>query len=114
MISILKYAPDEFNTYYEPFVGGGALVFELSPKKAVINDYNKELINVYNALCNEDKFKKMCNVLNSYETNNEIPNNSSPSKKQILLQAVKDLNDEVDSNITLYQLQHRLEKLINK
>ena len=53
---LLKYAPDEFNTYYEPFVGGGALLFELSPKKAVINDFNKELINVYNVLCNEDKF----------------------------------------------------------
>lgn len=48
------------------------------------------------------------------DTNNEVPNNSNPSKKQILLQAVKDLNSEVDSNITLYQLQHRLEKLINK
>ena len=45
---------------------------------------------------------------------NEVPNNSNPSKKQILLQAVKDLNGEVDSNITLYQLQHRLEKLLNK
>ncbi len=66
---LLKYAPDEFNTYYEPFVGGGALLFELSPKKAVINDCNEELINVYNVLCNEDKFKKMCNVLNNYETN---------------------------------------------
>ena len=48
------------------------------------------------------------------DTNNEIPNNSNPSKKQILLQTVKDLNGEVDSNITLYQLQHRLEKLVNK
>ena len=48
------------------------------------------------------------------ETNNEVPNNSNPSKKQILLQAVKDLNGEVESNITLYQLQHRLEKLLNK
>ena len=38
------------------------------------------------------------------DTNNEVPNNSNPSKKQILLQAVKDLNGEVDSNITLYQL----------
>ena len=36
------------------------------------------------------------------DTNNEVPNNSNPSKKQILLQAVKDLNGEVDSNITLY------------
>lgn len=48
------------------------------------------------------------------EINNKVSNNSSPSKKQILLQAVKNFNDEVDSNITLYQLQHRLEKLINK
>ena len=48
------------------------------------------------------------------ETNNEVPNNSNPSKKQILLQAIKDINGEVESNITLYQLQHKLEKLLNK
>jgi len=63
-----KYIPDEFNTYYEPFVGGGALLFELSPKKAVINDSNKELMNVYEVLCDENKFNKMCKLLNSYET----------------------------------------------
>ena len=33
--------------YYEPFIGGGALFFDLQPKRAVINDYNEELINVY-------------------------------------------------------------------
>ena len=64
-----KYIPHEFNTYYEPFIGGGALLFELAPKSAVINDSNSELMNVYNVLCNEEKFKKMCRVLNSYETN---------------------------------------------
>lgn len=62
-----EYVPDEYDTYYEPFVGGGALLFELSPKKAVINDLNEELMNVYNCLCNEEKFKKMCNLLNHYE-----------------------------------------------
>ncbi len=62
-----KYVPEEFDVYYEPFVGGGALLFELSPKKAVISDLNKELINVYSVLCDEEKFKKMCSVLNSYE-----------------------------------------------
>ena len=63
-----KYVPDEFDTYYEPFVGGGALLFELSPRKAVINDSNMELMNVYKCLCDLDKFKKMCSVLNHYET----------------------------------------------
>ena len=62
-----SYAPYEFDTYYEPFVGGGALLFELAPKKAVINDSNKELMNVYSVLCDEDKFNKMCRLLNNYE-----------------------------------------------
>ena len=44
-------------------------MFELSPKKAVINDSNKELMNVYNVLCDEDKFNKMCRLLNNYEVN---------------------------------------------
>ena len=29
MKEIKKYLPEEFNTYYEPFVGGGAVFFEL-------------------------------------------------------------------------------------
>ena len=64
-----ELVPDEFDTYYEPFIGGGALFFELSPKKAVINDSNEELMNVYQVFCNEAKFKKMCEALNSHEKN---------------------------------------------
>ena len=67
MDKLTKYVPDDFNTYYEPFIGGGALLFELSPKKSVINDSNKELMNVYEVLCDEEKFKKLCSALNSYE-----------------------------------------------
>ena len=63
-----QYVPDEYNTYYEPFIGGGALLFELAPQNAVINDSNEELMNVYKCLCDEEKFKKMCSLLNHYET----------------------------------------------
>jgi len=49
---IVKYVPKmtSKHTYYEPFIGGGALLFELQPPKAVINDSNTELINCYKVI----------------------------------------------------------------
>lgn len=47
---LLKHVPTDFETYYEPFLGGGALLFELQPKRAVIADINWELVNVYEEL----------------------------------------------------------------
>lgn len=35
-------------TYFEPFVGGAAVLFHLRPQKAIISDLNPEIINVYN------------------------------------------------------------------
>lgn len=39
--------PESFNTYYEPFLGGAALLLDLNPTNAVVNDINPELINMY-------------------------------------------------------------------
>lgn len=39
--------PVSFGTYYEPFIGGGAFLLNFQPQKAVINDINKQLLNVY-------------------------------------------------------------------
>ncbi len=44
---IKERMPKKYNDYYEPFVGGGAVTFELLPVNAVINDINKALINAY-------------------------------------------------------------------
>ncbi len=64
---LLKHVPIEYNTYYEPFVGGGALLFELSPKNAVINDSNKELINVYKMISTDSGYEEVVKLLNTYE-----------------------------------------------
>ncbi|HEM3634507.1 TPA: DNA adenine methylase [Streptococcus suis] len=42
--------PKKISTYVEPFVGGAAILFHLQPKKAIINDFNDELMNVYQVI----------------------------------------------------------------
>lgn len=44
---LLRLLPKKIENYYEPFIGGGALFFEMMPDKATINDFNEELINCY-------------------------------------------------------------------
>ena len=47
-----KYFPENYETYIEPFIGGGSVYFYLNPKKAVINDIHKELIDFYMSISN--------------------------------------------------------------
>ena len=47
---IIKYIPDEYNTYIEPFVGSGSVFLKLKPNKWIINDLNKDLINIWNTV----------------------------------------------------------------
>jgi DNA adenine methylase len=51
---IRRYYPAQIEKYCEPFVGGGAVLFDvlsrLSPKEVLINDINGELINTYNQI----------------------------------------------------------------
>lgn len=56
------------STYVEPFLGGGAVLFNMQPKKAIINDYNKELINVYTTV--RDNLDDLLSALETHEENN--------------------------------------------
>lgn len=51
---ILPLLPDHVETYYEPFLGGAAVFFELAAQdrfeKAVLADKNQELVAVYRAI----------------------------------------------------------------
>ena len=63
---IKERMPKEYNDYYEPFIGGGAVLFELQPEKATINDINISLINVYRQVKdNTEEFIELVNKLDS-------------------------------------------------
>ncbi len=44
------FFPNSYNTYIEPFLGAGSVYFYLKPKKAILGDFNQELISTYLAI----------------------------------------------------------------
>jgi len=89
---IVEYIPKSFSTYYEPFVGGGAVLFELQPRTAIVNDINAELINLYEVIKNNvdeliEHLKQHKNEeayfyeLRELDRNREIYDRLTPSQK---------------------------------
>ena len=64
---IHELMPKEYNHYYEPFIGGGALLFSVAPKDFTINDFNSELIQAYKCFTNDEDFKKLVERLNYHQ-----------------------------------------------
>lgn len=50
---ILKHTPEHYNTYYEPFVGGGAILYALQPAQAVCGDICEPLIQLWKSIKNQ-------------------------------------------------------------
>ena len=67
------YPPDLFdptkNNYIEPFAGGGAVFFDLMPRKAYLSDMNKELVTTYNVI--KDDVEALIKSLKKHPYNKE-------------------------------------------
>ena len=66
--AIENHLPKTFNRYFEPFVGGGALLFKIQPKSFNINDSNAELICAYECFKSDALFKALKDNLIEHET----------------------------------------------
>lgn len=108
---IEKYIP-EFFTYYEPFAGGASVFFSIQPKKAVINDINPELINIYQVIRDNvedliDDLKKHKNEEGYFYKIRELDRNKEKYKR---LTPVKRASRIIFLNKTCYNGLYRVNK----
>lgn len=66
---IFELIPFYEGTYYEPFLGGGAIFFDHSPTSAVLNDINAEIVNLYNIFFNKKLLKDFIDLLLIHQEN---------------------------------------------
>ena len=80
------------------------------------NRHHFKNIQFHSSLTGKDYYSKTKEdgTLGIYEKENgvEVPNNSNPSKRQILYSALEDLGGDLSGSNTLYQLEHKLEKIL--
>jgi DNA adenine methylase len=59
------YFPQHYQTYYEPFLGGGAVFFHLQPSHAVLTDINADLVITYR--CVRDNLEELITLLQAHQ-----------------------------------------------
>src|SRR5580692_3293423 len=64
------FIPADFGHYYEPFLGGGALFFDLVPARATLSDTNERLIRTYRAI--RDKVNDVIEILKHYRHDKDV------------------------------------------
>ena len=67
----INYIPKTYDTYLEPFIGGGAVYFHINPQKAVINDVHTELVDFYQSIKNGYS-NKIYNFMKEHPNQEEI------------------------------------------
>ena len=89
---IRERLPENFNTYYEPFLGGAAVLLDLKPGSAVVNDINPELINMYIQV--KENVESVISELTDLDQQHESKN----EPKEYYYQVRKDFNQNLGSN----------------
>lgn len=110
--TIKAYMPHQYNRYFEPFIGGGALFFELKPNNAFINDCNVELINLYSIVKNHpnELLEELEKHINNKEYYYEIRNLDRDLEQYQNLSDIQRASRFIYLNKTAYNGLYRVNK----
>ncbi len=86
---IAENMPAEYNNYYEPFIGGAAVLFAISPKRAFINDVNEQLISLYTQL--KDNVESVISKVNEMD--------AVPCTKELYYSIREQYNTKISNHI---------------
>ena len=92
---IKESLPNAINRYIEPFVGGGAVYFNLNIENSIINDKSEELINLYQCIKNHDKefFSKLKAIYKNWKLLEKVVENNASELINIYREYCNDLNN---------------------
>lgn len=111
---IEKYMPKSFDSYVEPFLGGGALFFHLEKEYSYVNDFNSELITFYRIL-KTDNFYKLHDMLRIVDEERDAVENLNYANN-IFSESTKVCHDEVFGQFLLkeYESKNKLMESIEQ
>ena len=81
---IVPHLPKDISsyTYVEPFIGSGALFLHILPTKWIINDINKDLINMYTTI--RDDVSNLIKIMKHFDTSTNFTNLSNDDKLVVI------------------------------
>lgn len=92
---IKENLPNKIDRYIEPFVGGGAVYFDLNIKHSLINDKSEELINLYKCIKDQDRvfFTKLKAINKNWVLLEAVVENNAKELLKMYREYCKQLND---------------------
>ena len=96
---IINLMPPQFETYYECFLGGGAVFFAQRPKKAALSDSNEELINSYLCLRDRESEGQLFCIPQGYNVNLHTKNVT------VLIELLEEFENDYQKNLKISLLE---------
>ena len=85
----IQYIPHFTGIYIEPFLGSGALLLKLQPKKWIINDINKDLVNIWKYVKSDPQ-----GIIDIFT---EFGNHFKPLSKEDKVKYCRDITSKIES-----------------